>query len=118
MDYVGRLDDEKKDSIPSNFCCFREGNQRKASEHNRTRIGIPRFRTENLKASTEQLKLAWAPTGEKFSNTVATAGKEGNSVYTSQSAGVQEIINGMDVIADEVGTGKSPTLTRKEHHTR
>ena len=106
VDYVGRLDDEKKGFHTIEFLLFREGNQRKASDITERELEYLVSATENLKASTEQLKLAWAPTGENFSNTVATAGKEGNSVYTSQSAGVQEIINGMDVIADEVGTGK------------
>ena len=57
--------------------------------------------TENLKASTAQLRLAWAPEGENFSNTVAQAGT-GSAVYPSQSAAVQEMVNGMIVIADEV----------------
>ena len=49
--------------------------------------------------------MAWAPEGENFSGTVATAG-EGSAVYPSQSAVVQEMVNGMIVIADEVANGK------------
>ena len=104
--YVGTLDDEKKGFHTIEFLLFREGNQRKASDITERELEYLVSATENLKASTEKLKLAWAPQGENFSNTVATAGKEGNSVYTSQSAGVQEMVNGMDGIANEVGTGK------------
>ena len=55
--------------------------------------------------STSQLRLAWAPDGENFSRTVAQAEGE-NAVHPSQSAAVQEMINGMITIADEVANGK------------
>ena len=61
--------------------------------------------TGNLKESANQLRLAWAPEGENFSATVAQAG-EGSVVYPSQSAAVQEMVNGMITVADEVANGK------------
>lgn len=62
--------------------------------------------TESLQGAVTQLRQAWDPTGGNFSATVATAGQSGNSVYTSQSQALQELINGMIGICDEVGNGK------------
>ncbi len=62
--------------------------------------------TQSLVGAVSRLREAWDPAGDDFSATVATAGEPGNSVYTSQSQAVQEIINGLIVICDEVGNGK------------
>ena len=62
--------------------------------------------TQSLVGAVGRLREAWDPAGDDFSATVATAGEPGNSVYTSQSQAVQEIINGLIVICDEVGNGK------------
>ena len=105
VDFVGGLEDTQKGFHTIEFLIFREGDQREASDITARQLEYLVSTTENLKASTSQLKLAWAPEGENFSNTVASAG-EGNAVYPSQSAAVQEIVNGMIVIADEVANGK------------
>ena len=88
------------------FLLFREGDQRKVSDITDRELEYLVASTEYLKESTSQLRLAWAPEGENFSNTVASAGKEGNAVYRSQSSAVQEMVNGMITIADEVANGK------------
>jgi putative iron-regulated protein len=62
--------------------------------------------TQSLVGSVTRLREAWDPAVDDFSGTVATAGEAGNTVYTSQSQAVQEIINGLIVICDEVGNGK------------
>lgn len=62
--------------------------------------------TQSLIGSVAQLRTAWDPAGENFSAAVATAGRPGNTVYTSQSQVIQEIVNGMIAICDEVGNGK------------
>jgi putative iron-regulated protein len=62
--------------------------------------------TQSLVGAVNRLREAWDPAGDDFSGTVATAGEAGNTVYTSQSQAVQEIINGLIVICDEVGNGK------------
>jgi putative iron-regulated protein len=62
--------------------------------------------TESLQGAVTQLRQAWDPADGNFSATVATAGQSGNSVYTSQSQALQELINGMIGICDEVGNGK------------
>lgn len=106
VDYVGGLEVTLKGFHTIEFLLFRDGNQRKASDITERELKYLVSTTENLKASTSQLQLAWAPEGENFSNTVASAGEAGNAVYRSQSAAVQEVVEGMIVIADEVANGK------------
>ena len=105
VDYVSGLEDTQKGFHTIEYLLFREGDQRQASDITDREMEYLVATTENLKASTSQLQKAWAPDGENFSNTVASAG-EGNNVYPSQSAGVQEMVNGMITIADEVANGK------------
>ena len=104
-DYVGGLEDTLKGFHTIEFLLFRDGDQRKASDITERELEYIVSSTENLKASTSQLRMAWAPDGENFSRTVAQAGGE-NAVYPSQNAAVQEMINGMITIADEVANGK------------
>ncbi len=107
VDFVTvELEDSQKGFHTIEFLLFREGDQRQADDITERELQYLIASTENLKASTSQLRLAWAPEGENFSNTVASAGEEGNAVYPSQSAGVQEMVNGMITIADEVANGK------------
>ena len=105
VDFVSGLEDTQKGFHTIEFLLFRDGNQRKASDITDRELEYLVSTTENLKESTFQLRLAWAPEGENFSNIVAQAGV-GSAVYPSQSAAVQEMINGMIVIADEVANGK------------
>ncbi|MDE0399105.1 MAG: hypothetical protein OXL96_15005 [Candidatus Poribacteria bacterium] len=105
VDFVSGLEDTQKGFHTIEFLLFRDGDQRKASDITKRELAYLVSTTENLKESTSQLRLAWAPEGENFSNTVAQAGA-GSAVYPSQNAAVQEMINGMIVIADEVANGK------------
>lgn len=100
------LEDTQKGFHTIEYLLFREGDQRKVSDLSDRELEYLLASTEYLKESTSQLRLAWEPEGENFSNTVASAGKEGNTVYRSQSSAVQEMINGMITIADEVANGK------------
>ncbi len=105
VDFVSGLEDTQKGFHTIEFLLFREGDQRQASDLTDRELGDLLSTTENLKASTAQLRLAWAPEGENFVSKVTQAGT-GSDVYPSQSSAVQEIINGMIVIADEVANGK------------
>lgn len=62
--------------------------------------------TASLAAAVTTLRMAWDPAGGNYAHTVSSAGAAGNSVYISQSAAMQELINGMIVICDEVANGK------------
>ena len=105
VDFVSGLEDTQKGFHTIEFLLFRDGNQRKASDITLRELEYLVSTAENLKTSTSQLRLAWAPEGENFSSIVAQAGA-GSAVYPSQSAAVQEMVNGMIVIADEVANGK------------
>ena len=105
-DSVGGLEDTLKGFHTIEFLLFREGDQRQASDITDRELEYLLASTMNLKNSTSQLANAWASSGENYSNTVASAGAEGNSVYPSQSSGLQELVGGMIVIADEVANGK------------
>jgi len=116
VEYVSGLEDTQKGFHTIEFLLFRNGDQRKASDITDRELKYLVSTTMNLKASTSQLKLAWAPDGENFSNTVASAG-EGNAVYPSQNSAVQEMVNGMITIADEVANGKIPDPFNEEDTT-
>lgn len=105
VDYVNGLEDTQKGFHTIEFLLFRDGDQRKASDFTKRELEYLLSTTESLKASTSQLRLAWDPEGENFANAVANAGT-GSIIYTSQSAAVQEMVNGMITIADEVANGK------------
>jgi putative iron-regulated protein len=105
VDFVSGLEDTQKGFHTIEFLLFRDGNQRKASDISSRELEYLVSTTEDLKASTSQLRLAWAPEGENFSSAIAQAGP-GSAIYPSQSAAVQEMVNGMIVIADEVANGK------------
>lgn len=61
--------------------------------------------TTLLHSNINALADAWRPTAGNFLNELATAGR-GSATYPSEAAALQELINGMIVIADEVGNGK------------
>lgn len=105
VDFVSGLEDTQKGFHTIEFLLFREGDRRKASDITERELAYLVSTTENLKASTAQLRLAWAPEGENFSSAVAQAGA-GSAIYPSQNAAVQEMVNGMITIADEVANGK------------
>lgn len=105
FEFVSQLEDTQKGFHTIEFLLFREGDQRQASDITDRELAYLVSTTESLKESTAQLRLAWAPEGEDFSSAVSQAGVR-STIYPSQSAAVQEIINGMIVIADEVANGK------------
>jgi uncharacterized iron-regulated protein len=62
--------------------------------------------TKDIADTATALYDAWRSGSGDYAATLATAGEDGNTVYQSQRAAVQEIIQGMVTIANEVGTGK------------
>lgn len=62
--------------------------------------------TASLAAAVTTLRMAWDPAAGNYVRTMSTAGATGNSVYISQSAALQELVNGVIAICDEVANGK------------
>ncbi len=118
VDYVSGLEVTQKGFHTIEFLLFREGDQRMASDITEREMEYLISSTMNLKDSTFQLQNAWATPGENFASVVATAGVEDNSVYPSQSAGLQELVNGMITIADEVANGKLSDPYNEENTTK
>jgi putative iron-regulated protein len=102
---IDGLEDTLKGFHTVEYLIFRDGNQRKAADITSRELEYLVATTENLKAKTAQLRHAWDLTGENFAAEVANAGTS-STIYTSQKAAMQEMVNGMIVIADEVANGK------------
>lgn len=60
---------------------------------------------QSFKDETLNLADSWSPSGEDYTAHVKEAGQP-SSLYVSQKAAVQEIVQGMITIADEVANGK------------
>ena len=102
---IDGLEDTLKGFHTVEYLIFRDGNQRKAADITSRELEYLVATTENLKAKTAQLRHAWDLTGENFAAEVANAGTS-STIYTSQKAAMQEMVNGMITIADEVANGK------------
>ena len=102
---IDGLEDTLKGFHTVEYLIFRDGNQRKAADITSRELEYLVATTENLKAKTTQLRHAWDLTGENFAAEVANAGTS-STIYTSQKAAMQEMVNGMITIADEVANGK------------
>lgn len=102
---IDALEDTLKGFHTIEYLLFREGNQRKAEDITPRELEYLVATTENLKAKTAQLRNAWDPSGENYTGEVANAG-DTSTIYQSQKDAMQEMVNGMIVIADEVANGK------------
>ncbi len=102
---IDGLEDTLKGFHTIEYLLFRDGNQRKAANITPRELEYLVATTENLKAKTAQLRLAWDASGENFAAEVANAGSS-SQIYKSQKSAMQEMVNGMIVIADEVANGK------------
>ena len=102
---IDGLEDTLKGFHTIEYLLFRDGNQRKAADITPRELEYLVATTENLKAKTSRLRLAWDASGENFAAQVANAGTS-STIYTSQKAALQEMVNGMITIADEVANGK------------
>ena len=102
---IDALEDTLKGFHTIEYLLFREGNQRKAADITPRELEYLVATTENLKAKTAQLASAWAASGENYAGEVSNAGTS-STIYKSQKDAMQEMVNGMIVIADEVANGK------------
>ena len=102
---IDALEDTLKGFHTIEYLLFREGDQRKAEDISPRELEYLAATTENLKAKTAQLANAWAASGENYAGEVANAGTS-STIYKSQKDAMQEMVNGMIVIADEVANGK------------
>ena len=102
---IDALEDTLKGFHTIEYLLFREGDQRKAADITPRELEYLTATTENLNAKTGQLRNAWEASGENYASEVANAGTS-STIYKSQKDAMQEMVNGMIVIADEVANGK------------
>lgn len=62
--------------------------------------------TRSFKAETKKLAMAWKPSGDNYMQQLAEAGNSSSNVYQTQKSALEELITGMEIIADEVANGK------------
>ena len=102
---IDALEDTLKGFHTIEYLLFRDGDQRKAADITPRELEYLVATTGNLKAKTAQLRSAWDASGENYAAEVANAGTS-STIYKSQKDAMQEMVNGMIVIADEVANGK------------
>ena len=102
---IDALEDTLKGFHTIEYLLFRDGDQRKAEDITPRELEYLVATTENLKSKTAQLRNAWDASGENYAAEVANAG-DSSTIYKSQKDAMQEMVNGMIVIADEVANGK------------
>ena len=102
---IDALEDTLKGFHTIEYLLFRDGDQRKATDITPRELEYLVATTANLTAKTAQLRNAWDASGENFAAEVANAGTS-STIYKSQKDAMQEMVNGMIVIADEVANGK------------
>ena len=102
---IDALEDTLKGFHTIEYLLFRDGDQRKAADITPRELEYLVATTENLKSKTAQLRNAWDTSGENYAAEVANAG-DSSTIYRSQKDAMQEMVNGMIVIADEVANGK------------
>ena len=61
--------------------------------------------SQNLATKTQQLYYGWLATEDNFAQNFTAAGTA-NSIYPSQKNAIEEIVEGLVIIADEVANGK------------
>jgi putative iron-regulated protein len=72
--------------------------------------------TQVLADDVNKLANAWQANGGNFVSNITNAGKSG-SIYISQKAALEELANGILLIADEVGNGKINDPLEQEDYT-
>ena len=102
---IDALEDTLKGFHTIEYLLFRDGDQRKAADITPRELEYLAATAANLKSKTAQLRNAWDASGENYAAEVANAGTS-STIYKSQKDAMQEMVNGMIVIADEVANGK------------
>jgi len=103
--YIDGLDGTLKGFHTIEYLIFGLDSKKQISDFTPRQFEYLKACAQSLAGSTEQLYYAWKPDQNNFISNVINAG-ETNSIYPSQKAALEEIVNGMVTIADEVANGK------------
>lgn len=87
------------------YLLFGENGDKKAADFTPRQFEYLLAAAESLRGETSKLWKAWQPGNGNFVVNLEKAGTT-SSIYPSQKAALQELVEGMILIADEVGNGK------------
>lgn len=105
--YIDGLDGTLKGFHTIEYLIFGVGGSKSFNSFTSREFEYLRACAQSLEGATQQLYYAWKPDQHNFLANVIHAGKTAyTSVYPSQKAALEEIVNGLVVIADEVANGK------------
>ena len=103
--FVTALDDTLHGFHTVEYLIFGADNDKKAADITPREMEYLVSATSLLHTHIDSLANAWRASGGNFVQEFATAGK-GSKTYPSETAALQELVNGMIGIVDEVGNGK------------
>lgn len=108
-EYIDGLDTGLKGFHTIEYLLFGDNNSKTPGDFTDREFDYLIAATESLKGETTKLVTLWEAGGgdytEPFVNSLANAGN-GSEIYLSQKSAVEQLISGMEVIADEVANGK------------
>ena len=113
--FVTALDDTLHGFHTVEYLIFGGDNNKKAADITPREMEYLLSATSLLHTHIDSLANAWRPSGGNFVKEFGTAG-QGSKTYPSETAALQELVNGMIGIVDEVGNGKiSDPFSQKNH---
>ncbi len=104
--YISELDPEKKGFHTVEYLIFREGNARSVDDFTSREIEYLAGTAKDIESTAVELYEDWTEGDNPYGDLMRDAGEGGNTVYPSKFSAVEQIIKGMTIILDEVGTGK------------
>ncbi|MCC7244894.1 MAG: hypothetical protein IT269_04395 [Saprospiraceae bacterium] len=106
-DYIDGLDGTLKGFHTIEYLIFGLDGNKSFNDFTPREFEYLRACSQSLEGATRQLYYAWKPDQQNFIANILNAGQQGyTAVYPSQKAVLEEIVNGLVVIADEVANGK------------
>lgn len=106
QDYITGLEDALKGFHPIEYLLFGQNGAKTAAQFTPREKEYLTALVADVAQLTAQLANAWAPgTPDNYSHVFSTAGT-GNTVYPTQRAAFEELVNAMAGICDEVANGK------------
>jgi len=102
---VGELESTLKGFHTIEYLLFGEDAKKPISAFNKRQFEYLVACVQNLRESTLTLYQTWSPEHENFQANLILAGTD-KSIYPSQKASLQDLVNGLVTIADEVANGK------------
>lgn len=104
-EYIESLEGTQKGFHTIEYLLFGENADKKITDFTPRQFEYLLATTESLEEACDVLLDTWLPSKENFAANLTEAGTN-KSIYPSQKAALQDLVNGLITIADEVGNGK------------